>query len=107
MKAPQQAITIIITWNLNGYKNEYRETNCSNNHRSISSPRAAAPFKCNRLMEKQEKELRRKGGNAKGVRTQKMISFRLDNENEEWLQQQQNKGRYINELIKKDKEEKL
>lgn len=83
------------------------EKSSSNNHRSNGSPRAAAPFKRNRLMEKQEKELVRKGGNAKGVRTQKMISFRLDNENEEWLQQQQNKGRYINELIKKDKEKQL
>lgn len=54
-------------------------------------------------MEKQEKELLRKGGNAKGVRTQKMMSFRVDNDLVEWLDSQPNKGRYINDLIAKDR----
>ena len=38
----------------------------------------------------------------KGQRSQKMVTFRLDLDNEEWLQQQQNKGRYINDLIAAD-----
>lgn len=79
------------------------EKSSSNNHRSIGSPRAAAPFKRNRLMEKQEKELVRKGGNAKGVRTQKMVSFRLDNDLEEWLSKSPNKGRLINQLLFNEK----
>ena len=53
-----------------------------------------------------EKELIRKGGNARGVITQKMMSFKVDLENLEWLQQQPNKGRYINELIEQDRKEK-
>jgi len=55
------------------------------------------------LMEKQEKELVRKGGNAKGVRTQKMVSFRLDNDLEEWLSKSPNKGRLINQLLFNEK----
>lgn len=39
---------------------------------------------------------------AKGSRSQKMISFRLDNEVAAWLEHQPNKGRYINELIAAD-----
>lgn len=39
----------------------------------------------------------------KGERGQKMVTFRLDLENEEWLNQQANKGRYINDLIAADK----
>lgn len=53
-----------------------------------------------------EKELIRKGGNTRGVITQKMISFKLDNDNFEWLQMQPNKGRYINDLIEKDRKAK-
>lgn len=53
-----------------------------------------------------EKELIRKGGNARGVITQKMISFKLDIENLAWLNQQTNKGRYINALIERDRNEK-
>lgn len=37
-------------------------------------------------------------------RTQKMVSFRLDNELLYWLESQQNKGRYLNELIREDME---
>lgn len=53
-----------------------------------------------------EKELIRKGGNTRGVITQKMVSFKLDNDNLEWLQMQPNKGRYINDLIEKDRKAK-
>lgn len=41
----------------------------------------------------------------KGERTQKMVSFRLDKDNIEWLSKQPNKGRYLNELVKKDRGE--
>lgn len=53
-----------------------------------------------------EKELTRKGGNTRGVITQKMVSFKLDNDNLEWLQKQPNKGRYINSLIELDRKAK-
>lgn len=53
-----------------------------------------------------EKELIRKGGNTRGVITQKMVSFKLDNDNLEWLQNQPNKGRYINSLIELDRKAK-
>lgn len=53
-----------------------------------------------------EKELLRKGGNTRGVITQKMVSFKLDNDNLEWLQKQPNKGRYINSLIERDRRER-
>lgn len=53
-----------------------------------------------------EKELIRKGGNTRGVITQKMVSFKLDNDNLEWLQMQPNKGRYINDLIARDRRER-
>lgn len=54
-----------------------------------------------------EKELIRKGGNTRGVITQKMVSFKLDNDNLEWLQMQPNKGRYINALVERDRKEKI
>lgn len=38
-----------------------------------------------------------------GERTQKMMSFRVDNENWEYLQGFRNKGRKINELIERDR----
>lgn len=41
----------------------------------------------------------RKAYAPKGQRSQKMMTFRLDNDNAEWLSQQPNKGRYINDLI--------
>ena len=50
------------------------------------------------------KELVRKGGNTRGVLTQKMVSFRCDNDNMLWLESQPNKGRYLNNLIRKDRE---
>lgn len=41
-----------------------------------------------------------------GVYTQKMKTFRLDNENIDWLAKQENQGRYINDLIAKDRQDK-
>lgn len=40
---------------------------------------------------------------TKGFVTQKMMSFRLDNDNILWLESLPNKGRYINELIRIDR----
>lgn len=37
----------------------------------------------------------------KGTRSQKMMTFRIDLENIEFLDKQMNKGRYINDLIAK------
>lgn len=53
--------------------------------------------------EKVEKERIKRAYAAHGQRSQKMFNFRLDLENLDWLNQQQNKGRYINELISKDR----
>lgn len=49
--------------------------------------------------ETKQKQTRRKYS-ADGERGQKMICFRLDNDLNEWLQRQLNKGRYINNLIR-------
>lgn len=46
--------------------------------------------------------MKRKENKQKGVVTQKMVSFRCDLEVWEWLQEQPNKGRYINRLIADD-----
>lgn len=48
---------------------------------------------------KEEKERKRKRYAKAGERSQRMMSFRVDNENWEWLQQFENRGRYINDLI--------
>ena len=40
----------------------------------------------------------------KGTRTQRLFTFRLDDENADWLYSQVNRGRYINDLIKADRE---
>lgn len=53
---------------------------------------------------KEEKERNRKVYAARGERSQKMMSFRVDNDLVDWLEQQPNKGRYINNLIAADKE---
>lgn len=45
----------------------------------------------------------RKAYAADGERAQKMFNFRCDIANWEWLQQQKNKGRYLNELIAADR----
>ena len=51
-----------------------------------------------------KKELIKKGDNRIGRITQKMMSFRLDNDLEEDLEKQVNKGRYINNLIREDRD---
>lgn len=50
-----------------------------------------------------KKKLIKKGDNRTGRITQKMMSFRLDNDLEEHLRKQVNKGRYINNLIREDR----
>lgn len=56
-------------------------------------------------MEKEnEKERTRREYAKKGERSQTMVSFRLDNELQDWMRQQRNKGRYINNLIAADYE---
>lgn len=56
------------------------------------------------MKEKKEEKARvRKAYAANGERTQKMMSFRVDFENAEWLERQVNKGRYINDLIARDR----
>lgn len=54
-----------------------------------------------------EKELIKKGDNRTGRITQKMMSFRLDNDLEEYLGKQVNKGRYINNLIRQDRDSNI
>ncbi|MBQ2012111.1 MAG: hypothetical protein IIU51_05785 [Bacteroidaceae bacterium] len=51
-----------------------------------------------------KKELIKKGDNRTGRITQKMMSFRLDNDLEVYLKKQVNKGRYINNLIREDRD---
>lgn len=48
---------------------------------------------------KEESELIRKSYAARGQRGQKMVNFRCDLENVEWLEKQSNKGRAINQAI--------
>lgn len=55
--------------------------------------------------EKKSSERIRKNYSRNEV-SQKMMAFRIDLENLEWLQQFPNKGRYINELIAHDREKK-
>lgn len=55
------------------------------------------------LKEKEERERVRKAYAPKGETSQKMVTFRCDLENIEWLNRQVNKGRYINDLIAKDR----
>ncbi len=50
--------------------------------------------------ETQERERIRKAYAPKGERGQKMFTFRLDNDLQEHLNKQPNKGRYINDLIR-------
>jgi len=42
----------------------------------------------------------RKEGRKRGTITQKMVSFRCDLDNFEWLNQMPNKGRYLNDLLR-------
>lgn len=53
--------------------------------------------------EKTERTRTRRRYAKAGERSQKMCSFRLDQENEFWLSTQPNKGRYINNLIRADR----
>lgn len=53
--------------------------------------------------EKNEKQYVRKQYAADGTRSQKILTFRCDNENITWLESKPNKGRYINELIARDR----
>ena len=54
--------------------------------------------------EKETKERVRKAYSPAGSVSQKMMSFRVDLDNVEWLSQQHNKGRYINDLIAADRQ---
>lgn len=56
------------------------------------------PTKNNSKMEKEPKERQRKVW-TRGEVTQKMVNFRCDLDNVEWLAKQPNKGRAINEAI--------
>lgn len=51
------------------------------------------------MKEKEHKERIRKEYAHAGGRSQKMMAFRLDLENIEYLNTKANKGRFINELI--------
>lgn len=48
---------------------------------------------------KEEQERVRKAYSPKGERAQKLMSFRIDLDNLEWLDRQANKGRAINEAL--------
>lgn len=48
---------------------------------------------------KDKKERVRKAYAPKGERGQRMMSFRIDLENADWLEGQANKGRAVNEAI--------
>ena len=54
-------------------------------------------------MEDEKKERTRRRYAKRGETSQKMMSFRLDQENEYWLSTFPNKGRYINNLIRADR----
>ena len=54
------------------------------------------------MTEEKKERIKRKFAPA-GERSQKMMSFRLDQENEFWLSTMPNKGRYINNLIRADR----
>lgn len=54
----------------------------------------------------QEKQTRKKYA-KKGERGQKMVTFRLDLDLDETLSEQTNKGRFLNDLIRKWKEQRL
>lgn len=51
--------------------------------------------------EQEPKKQERRVYAEKGTRSQKMMTFRIDLENIEFLDKQMNKGRYINDLIVK------
>lgn len=49
---------------------------------------------------KTEKARQRKAGITRGVRTQRMMSFRLDADLVEFLETKENKGRFINDCLR-------
>ena len=51
---------------------------------------------------KEEKERMKKVYAPAGQRSQKMLTFRCDNDLLTWLSKQPNKGRYINDVIRQD-----
>lgn len=53
---------------------------------------------------KDDSERIRKAYAARGCSEQTRFTFRIDNENMDWLAQQPNKGRYINNLIASDRQ---
>lgn len=55
------------------------------------------------MKETNEEKERIKKSFKHGVISQKMMTFRIDHENVEWLEKQVNKGRYINNLIDRDR----
>lgn len=54
-------------------------------------------------MNEEKTERTRRKYAKRGETSQKMMSFRLDQENEFWLSSFPNKGRYINNLIRADR----
>ena len=54
------------------------------------------------MAEEKQERTRRKYA-KRGETSQKMMSFRLDQENAFWLSTFPNKGRYLNNLIKADR----
>lgn len=54
------------------------------------------------MSEEKQERTRRKYA-KRGETSQKMMSFRLDQENEYWLSTFPNKGRYLNNLIRADR----
>lgn len=56
------------------------------------------------MSESEKEKQQRKKYAAAGQRGQKMMSIRIDNDLVDWLNQQRNKGRYINDLIRDDKD---
>ena len=70
---------------------------------AIVKPISIILIKNIRLIMKEEKKQERKSGRVNGNVTQKVFSFRLDVEHLPWLELQLNKGRYINELIARDR----
>lgn len=50
--------------------------------------------------EKVERARQRKAGITRGVRTQRMMSFRLDADLVEFLESKDNKGRFINDCLR-------
>lgn len=55
------------------------------------------------MKQNEEHQRTRKQRSKNGERAQKMMSFRVDNENLDWLLKHENKGRYLNQLIAADR----